>query len=509
MIDDDDDEQDGTKPSTSHFNSHSIDSLTQAVASVSVADGDTSDQATNQKYGRLSDHLPVEKEKRSKRTEVAGHRIRSPIYSRLYQYQIEGLEFMLRLFNEGEHGCILADDMGLGKTIQTIVLLSSLMEAEKIKSVLIVAPTTLLVNWGREFEVSFKKSSHLMSNMRVTFCMSQKWYPDIERYSYHEGSHNKRLERLRTVQRYGGVIFTTFGLLQNHVQYMRMFRDREFVWDFVVLDEAHKIKNPTKTTRAVSELPSRFNLAITGTPVQNNLKELWTIFNWVMRGELLGGYTQFKERYEVPITNARRKDASDWQKKNGTLLAEDLRKLYAPFFLRRTKNEVMGKRCSLSGGAGLQPLPPKYDWIVWITLTEEQISMYKQYLSSRGVREAMYEKKNALTKLVDLKKICDSPFLLSRNVIKQLEKINRRNKDLDRSRLDALLDDEDDDLVSIQSLDVETLVSNTAKLIFLIQLLENHRTNKHRTLVFSQSTRMLDIIQKVLQVRGDCTVHLL
>ena len=185
---------------------------------------------------------------------------------------------------------------------------------------------------------------------------------------------------------------------------MREFRDEEFVWDFVVLDEAHKIKNPTKTTRAVSDLPSRFNLAITGTPVQNNLKELWTIFNWVMKGELLGGYTQFKTRYEIPITNARKKDASDRLKKNGTLLAEDLRKSYAPFFLRRTKDQVMGRRTSLSGGSGLQPLPPKYDWIVWITLTEEQVSMYNQYLSSKGVRAAMFDKKSILTKLVDLKR---------------------------------------------------------------------------------------------------------
>lgn len=288
---------------------------------------------------------------------------------------------------------------------------------------------------------------------------------------------------------------------------MNEFRDREFVWDFVVLDEAHKIKNPTKTTRAVSELPSRFNLAITGTPVQNNLKELWTIYNWVMKGELLGSYTQFRERYEIPITNARKKDATDWRKKNGTLLAEDLRKLCAPYFLRRTKDEVMGRRTSLSGRSGLQPLPPKYDWVVWITLTEEQIALYKEYLDSQGLSKKAnlkrLEKNMVLTKLIDLKKICDSPFLLSRAVVNELiERENRRKPDLDSSRFDALLDDDDEDgnLVSIANLDVELLMTNTAKLVFLIQLLENLRANGHRTLVFSQSTRMLDIIQKVLQV---------
>lgn len=282
---------------------------------------------------------------------------------------------------------------------------------------------------------------------------------------------------------------------------MNSYRDQDFVWDFVVLDEAHKIKNATKTTRAASDLPSRFNLAITGTPVQNNLKELWTIFNWVMAGELLGGYTQFKLRYEIPITDARKKDASEWKKKNGTLLAEDLRQVYAPYFLRRTKNEVMGRRSSISGSAGLQSLPPKFDWIVWITLSEDQILMYKQFLTSIGVKAAEIERKNALTKLIDLKKICDSPFLLSRNMIREMEKLSRRRPNLDSSRLDALLDDDDDEnLVSIQCLSVESLMSNTAKLVFLVQLLENLRSNGHRTLVFSQSTRMLDIIQKVLKV---------
>ena len=119
--------------------------MTHAVAAVSVGDVSAGDEA---------DRRPPEKKKQSKYTKVAGHRIRSAIHSRLYGYQIEGLDFMLRLFNDEAHGCILADDMGLGKTIQTIVLLSSLMEEEKIKSVLIVAPTTLLVNWGKEFKVS-------------------------------------------------------------------------------------------------------------------------------------------------------------------------------------------------------------------------------------------------------------------------------------------------------------------------------------------------------------------
>lgn len=156
-----DNEDDDIKPS----DGHSIDSLTEAVASVSVViepvpESSGNSHAAESQIQNDSEPVVVEQPeskqpvKQSKYTVVEGHRIRTSIHNRLYQYQIEGLKFMLHLFNKKEKGCILADDMGLGKTIQTIVLLSSLLKEEKIRSVLIVAPTTLLINWGKEFKVS-------------------------------------------------------------------------------------------------------------------------------------------------------------------------------------------------------------------------------------------------------------------------------------------------------------------------------------------------------------------
>lgn len=129
-----------------------MDSLSRAVAGVSVAD-DPEPQASGsglQSAPSSSKSVPVKKPV----CEIAGHKIRKSIYGRLYGYQIEGLSFLLKLFDGKQKGCILADDMGLGKTIQTIVLLSTLMLENQIKSVLIVAPTTLLVNWGKEFQVT-------------------------------------------------------------------------------------------------------------------------------------------------------------------------------------------------------------------------------------------------------------------------------------------------------------------------------------------------------------------
>ena len=436
------------------------------------------------------------KKKESVFTEVEGYEVKTQMYKQLYGYQIEGLIWLIKLYNQGKNnGCILADDMGLGKTVQTITFVSTLLHNEKIKSVMIIAPNTLLANWAREFK---------------------RWYPEVEIFRYHDATPKNRLINLGYVQRNGGVLFTTYGMLQNHIQFLGVNQrtKREFVWDIVVMDEAHKIKNPTKTTRAASDLPSLFRLAITGTPVQNNLRELWSIYDWAKKGTLFGGYTSFKLQYELPITKARSKDASDRAKRIGTELAQDLRKIYEPYFLRRTKDEVLSKRRSLSGGSLLPAaLPPKYDWVCWIRLSDNQIAIYKDILNSTDVRHVLSLRnkggKGALVQLTFLKKLCDSMFLIPYSVIKSILQRNRRRrgkKALDESVLDVLVGDDEDGssggLVSINSVDIDEVLDDTAKLAFLVDLLENLKSNGHRTLVFSQSTRMLDIIQKVLQKRN-------
>lgn len=148
----------GEKHETHGSRSDSVDSLSRAVDRVTVSDSSvpqasSSVSGVNQSVGDMGSVSSAGLEKKRKSPKIGGHKIRGSIYERLYSYQIEGLEFMLRLFDAEAKGCILADDMGLGKTIQTIVLLSTLMDENAIKSALIVAPTTLLVNWGKEFQV--------------------------------------------------------------------------------------------------------------------------------------------------------------------------------------------------------------------------------------------------------------------------------------------------------------------------------------------------------------------
>lgn len=162
--------------------------------------------------------------------EVQGIKVKRQIYDRLYSYQVDGLNWLLSLYHQPGRvkGGVLADDMGLGKTIQSIVFISSLMENKKIRTALVVAPGTLLSNWAKEFKT---------------------WYPSIDLFSYHDATPKQRLLQLAACQRGGGVLFTTYGLLNNHVDdHLSQYRGSNFTWDVCVLDEAHTIKNPNKTS---------------------------------------------------------------------------------------------------------------------------------------------------------------------------------------------------------------------------------------------------------------------
>ena len=344
-----------------------------------------------------------------------------------------------------------------------------------------MAPNTLLTNWAKEFD---------------------KWYQGIDVYKYHEGSIEKRLMSLRAVQRRGGVILSTYGLMQNHGPKMSTNSDdSEFVWDYVILDEAHKIKNPTKTTKAVHAIPAKFRLAVSGTPVQNNLKELFHILEWIMNNDkLFPSYADFKRNFETPIERSREKSASEREKFKGTLMAQNLREIYRPYFLRRTKDDVFSKRGSLGGEVG-KTLPIKYDWVVWIKLTPEQIQIYEDILKSPAVKQAlMGSTKSPLVQLTVLKKLCDHPYQLPRSTVERLLRKSRKTNNSDNI-MNELIDEEDDDLVKIDGVEDSELIRTSGKLAFLVHLVEDLRQNGHRTLIFSQSTRMLDIIQNVLKVR--------
>ncbi|XP_030638896.1 DNA excision repair protein ERCC-6-like [Chanos chanos] len=414
------------------------------------------------------------------------------LYDKLYDHQKEGVAFLYSLYRDGRKGGILADDMGLGKTIQVISFLSGMYDAELVKNTLLIMPTSLIKNWVREFA---------------------KWTPGMRVKEFHGTSKAERNRNLERIQRRGGVLITTYQMLINNWQQLASYGEQEFRWDYVILDEAHKIKtSSTKTAKSAHCIPAKHRVLLTGTPVQNNLREMWALFDFACQGALLGTSKTFKTEYENPITRAREKDATPGEKALGLKISENLMNIISPYFLRRTKAEVQNRKHKEDNrdfetvdkenkdpnqGMSLEmpKLSRKNDFIVWTYLSSVQEHIYNQFISLDHIKELLMTTRSPLAELTVLKKLCDHPRLLSARAVTQLG--------LEEGSNSAALEDESESAASrIDNISDETLISESGKLRFLISLLDRLREEGKRTLVFSQSRKMLDIIERVLVNKG-------
>ncbi|MGH0167403.1 UNVERIFIED_CONTAM: hypothetical protein FKN15_077605 [Acipenser sinensis] len=415
------------------------------------------------------------------------------LHDKLYEHQKEGIAFLYSLHRDGRKGGILADDMGLGKTIQIIAFLSGMFDAELVKCALIVMPTTLIANWTKEFA---------------------KWTPGMRIKEFHGTSKAERVKNLEKVQRRGGVIITTYQMLINNWQLLSSFNDREFTWDYIILDEAHKIKtSSTKTAKSAHAIPARNRILLTGTPVQNNLREMWALFDFACQGTLLGTAKTFKMEYESPITRAREKDATTGEKALGLKISENLMTIIDPYFLRRTKQDVQKAKLLKEGkvneldsedkenknpstGVEMPSLTRKNDLIIWTYLSPVQEDIYNKFISLDQIKEILMTNRSPLAELTVLKKLCDHPRLLSARACGQLGL-----EDGDHHSGDGF-DENDTAAGKIDHLSDDTLINESGKLTFLVGLLERLRDEGNRTLVFSQSRKMLDILSRILVNRG-------
>lgn len=399
------------------------------------------------------------------------------IERRLYTYQRTGLLWMWDLYLK-KRGGVLGDDMGLGKTIQVIAFLSGMFDSEMIKSVLIIMPVSLIANWKKEFE---------------------GWAPGIDVYEYHSGSKKERERNLARVQRRGGVLLTSYGLAQTSHQEFCNRNGEQFVWCYLILDEGHKIKNQTKTTKAIYEIPAKQRLVLTGTAVQNNLQELWALFNFTHQGALVGSLATFKRQYETPINRGREKDATTGESLLGKEIARQLRRLIKPYFLRRTKTESpKNKKNSKDDKAKLTFSSKKNDLVIWIYLSSLQKKIYREFLESDEVANILMTKKSPLVQLTVLKKICDHPRLLSKRACVQMGMYDH----MTREEIEELLEKEEGKKISIEDVTDNVLLEESGKMTFVLQLLTILKAEGHRTLFFSQSRKILDIVSRILTNRS-------
>jgi SNF2 family DNA or RNA helicase len=278
----------------------------------------------------------------------------------LRPYQQRGLNWLAHMTSVGLGGC-LADDMGLGKTVQVIALhLHRRATEPEAGPTLVVCPTSLLGNWQREIE---------------------RFAPGVPVRRFHGG--DRHLDEVTDDE----VVLATYGVVRRDAATLAGAR-----WGLVVADEAQHVKNPlSKTARDLRTIPSAARLALTGTPVENRLTDLWALLDWTTPG-LLGGHSDFRRTYAVPVERYRSEEA-----------AAQLQRMTRPFLLRRRKTDP-----------GIAPdLPPKTETDQIVSLTAEQTTLYeavvREALATIAKTDGIQRSGLVLKLLTELKQICNHP----------------------------------------------------------------------------------------------------
>jgi SNF2 family DNA or RNA helicase len=338
----------------------------------------------------------------------------------LRPYQLEGLSWMQAL-RELEVGGVLADDMGLGKTLQTLAHLLLEKQAGRLdRPALAVMPTSLIPNWMDE-------ARHFTPQLKV-----------LELYGAN------RHQEYESLQDYD-LILTTYALLPRDVDLLS-----KQLLHVLVLDEAQYIKNPnSKAAQAARQLNARQRLCLSGTPLENHLGELWSLFHFLMPG-WLGDAKQFNSNYRTPI-----------EKSGNEARLEHLNARIKPFLLRRTKEQVATE------------LPPKTEIVHWVELNDAQRDVYEtmRLAMDKKVREEIVRKGVARSQIIILEAL-----LKLRQVCCDLRLVN--------------------------SVPVNSRYSSSAKLQSLMEMMDELLAENRKILLFSQFTSMLELIEAELQQRG-------
>ena len=338
--------------------------------------------------------------------------IPTPSGYNLRDYQSQGIKWLQNIANYG-FGCILADEMGLGKTLQTIMYIKARLDEDKKREILIVCPTSLIYNWEAEFtKFAPKIKVKVIAEMRQK---REKMFNELKNYE---------------------VFITSYGLLREDID-----KYKGIHYDTMIIDEAQAIKNTgALITHAVKEVSADIKIALTGTPIENSIMELYSIFDFIMPG-FFGNSSGFSKKYDKISTT---------EDKN---IKKDFNKLISPFILRRKKNEVM------------KELPDKIEENMIVDLDKKQKEIYLAEVNkitevlNASVKEDNFNKNKLviLQYLTRLRQICISPSLYIDNY------------DGPNAKIDLLIDILKDAII------------------------------EHKILVFSQFTSALSIVAKKLK----------
>lgn len=361
--------------------------------------------------------------------EYSGIKIPMNIWSYLFEYQRKGVCWMIDLYLIGKGG-VLADEMGLGKTIQVSTFIISLLFSEKATKFLILAPVTVIDQWITQL-------NELEPNLKI----------------------NRKL-----AAKIDGILIMSYESFKNTTIIPK--------FDCVFLDEGHKIKNKDAlVTQAVKQVKSPIRFVITGTPIQNNLGELWSIFDFVNPG-LLGSYSTFQEEFENKIKSSK----TEKEKQASYHHSVMLRSMIEPFIMRRMKNMIDHK------------LPNKIDKVIFVSFSDKQYQLYCNTLESKRFKNCAIKGFSSncsfLTAITFLRKICNHPVLISNSSFDDYEFGKK---------------DETETVAEVTyKLPYKELVEDSAKLKVTFDMLDKWYGENEKVLLFFQSVKMLQLAASAL-----------
>jgi ATP-dependent DNA helicase len=416
-----------------------------------IVSDSTSSQKKAKKAKKSSEEVGAAMEDANKNMFTSSTAIEQPVALKggtMKSYQLEGLGWMARLFENGLNG-ILADEMGLGKTIQTIGLVAHIRQQGANGPILIVGPLSTVPNWHKEFK---------------------KWLPDMKRLIYH-GSPEERAEMRRGVMRRKNegkpsefpIVITSYELVMRDRCHLSNYN-----WQYIVIDEGHRLKNMNcKLVQELKSYKSANRLLLTGTPLQNDLQELWSLLNFLLP-EIFDDVDLFLDWFRFGSATDDQIIRQQKEEKAVSKLHEILR----PFLLRRKKVQVDWD------------LPPKKEVVLYAPMTKEQLEYY-HLIQMDQLYEVLKERnkgttapngsKSLMNKLMQLRKCCNHPYLF------------------DEPQVDGLF------------VTNEALVQASGKLALLDKMMRSLQRDGHKVLIFSQMTTMLDILEDYLIMRAKTT----
>ena len=392
-----------------------------------------------------------------------GYRIPGDIYPSLFDYQKTGVRWLWELYSQ-QVGGIIGDEMGLGKTIQAIAFLAGLHYSKKItKPIIVVAPATVMKQWVNEFHTwwpPFRVSIlHTSGSGMIDVGRESQREEELSARLF-DASRRKPLSKSRKaakrivdrVAQEGHVLVTTYSGLQTYAELLIPID-----WEYTILDEGHKIRNPnTAITIYCKELRTANRIILSGTPMQNNLVELWSLFDFIFPMRL-GTLVNFRQQFEIPIRQGGYANASNLQVQTASKCAEMLKDTISPYLLQRIKVDVAAD------------LPKKTEQVLFCKLTRPQREAYENFLGSDDMSSILNGKRQVLYGVDMLRKICNHPDLQEHRVLSVKPGYNYG------------------------------IAAKSGKMIIVKELLDVWKKGGHKTLLFAQHRIMLDILEKYIR----------